>query len=72
MLQRIRTLAQQSANGSNSDDDRKALQKEVDQLGAEIDRISRTPPLLVPNCLMALIKVTSRWELIPIKPLASR
>ncbi|WP_429111457.1 flagellin [Aeromonas rivipollensis] len=41
MLQRIRTLAQQSANGSNSDDDRKALQKEVDQLGAEIDRISK-------------------------------
>ncbi|MFQ2792317.1 flagellin [Aeromonas caviae] len=40
MLQRIRTLAQQSANGSNSDDDRKALQKEVDQLGKEIDRIS--------------------------------
>lgn len=41
MLQRIRTLAQQSANGSNSDDDRKALQKEVDQLGSEIDRISK-------------------------------
>ena len=41
MLQRIRTLAQQSANGSNSDDDRKALQKEVNQLGAEIDRISK-------------------------------
>ncbi|MFQ2075789.1 flagellin [Aeromonas veronii] len=41
MLQRIRTLAQQSANGSNSNDDRKALQKEVDQLGAEIDRISK-------------------------------
>ncbi|MFM5134081.1 flagellin N-terminal helical domain-containing protein [Aeromonas rivipollensis] len=41
MLQRIRTLAQQSANGSNSDDDRKALQKEVNQLGSEIDRISK-------------------------------
>ncbi len=41
MLQRIRTLAQQSANGSNSTDDRKALQKEVNQLGAEIDRISK-------------------------------
>ncbi|WP_182310548.1 flagellin [Aeromonas media] len=41
MLQRIRTLAQQSANGSNSDDDRKALQKEVNQLGEEIDRISK-------------------------------
>ncbi|AUZ81121.1 flagellin [Aeromonas caviae] len=40
MLQRMRTLAQQSANGSNSDKDRDALQKEVDQLGAEINRIS--------------------------------
>ncbi|PNW67091.1 flagellin [Aeromonas veronii] len=41
MLQRIRTLAQQSANGSNSTDDRSALQKEVNQLGEEIDRISK-------------------------------
>ncbi|MGE6295246.1 flagellin [Aeromonas media] len=40
MLQRMRTLAQQSANGSNSDKDRVALQKEVNQLGAEINRIS--------------------------------
>ncbi len=40
MLQRIRTLAQQSANGTNSDDDRTALQKEVNQLSEEIDRIS--------------------------------
>ncbi|MEA9435132.1 flagellin [Aeromonas caviae] len=41
MLQRMRTLAQQSANGSNSDKDREALQKEVDQLGSEINRISK-------------------------------
>ena len=41
MLQRMRTLAQQSANGSNSTKDREALQKEVDQLGSEINRISR-------------------------------
>ncbi|MFM4650888.1 flagellin N-terminal helical domain-containing protein [Aeromonas bivalvium] len=40
MLQRMRTLAQQSANGSNSAKDREALQKEVNQLGAEINRIS--------------------------------
>ncbi len=40
MLQRMRTLAQQSANGSNSGDDRDALQKEMNQLSAEIDRIS--------------------------------
>ncbi|MGL4886571.1 flagellin N-terminal helical domain-containing protein [Aeromonas veronii] len=41
MLQRMRTLAQQSANGSNSDKDREALQKEVNQLGSEINRISK-------------------------------
>ncbi|MEI4929531.1 flagellin [Aeromonas caviae] len=41
MLQRMRTLAQQSANGSNSAKDRQALQKEVDQLGSEINRISQ-------------------------------
>jgi len=41
MLQRIRTLAQQSANGTNSADDRAALGKEVGQLKTEIDRISK-------------------------------
>ncbi|BDA14271.1 flagellin [Aeromonas caviae] len=41
MLQRMRTLAQQSANGSNSTKDREALQKEVNQLGSEINRISQ-------------------------------
>ena len=41
MYQRIRTLALQSANGTNSADDRKALQNEVTQLCAEIDRITK-------------------------------
>ncbi|WP_421337056.1 flagellin B [Aeromonas veronii] len=40
MLQRMRTLAQQSANGSNNSDDRSALQQEYDQLTTEINRIS--------------------------------
>ncbi|GKR00960.1 MULTISPECIES: flagellin [Aeromonas] len=39
MLQRMRTLAQQSANDTNSDDDRAALQKEVVALQEEITRI---------------------------------
>ncbi|TBR38280.1 flagellin [Marinomonas agarivorans] len=42
MLQRMRTLAIQSANGSNSDADRLALQQEVGQLTTEIDRIAET------------------------------
>lgn len=40
MLQRMRTLAQQSSNGSNSADDRVALQQEYTQLVTEIDRVS--------------------------------
>lgn len=40
MLQRMRTLAQQSANGSNSTADRTAIGSEVTQLKTEIDRIS--------------------------------
>ena len=41
MLQRIRVLAVQSANGTNSAADRKALQEEVTQLSQEITRIAK-------------------------------
>ncbi len=41
MLQRIRTLAVQSANGTLGDDDRKAIQNESDSLTAEITRIAK-------------------------------
>lgn len=40
MLQRMRTLAQQSSNGSNSSSDRSALQAEYTQLANEITRIA--------------------------------
>ncbi|WP_274968342.1 flagellin [Succinimonas amylolytica] len=40
MYQRVRTLALQSANGTNSVADRTAIQQEVSSLCAEIDRIS--------------------------------
>ena len=42
ILQRVRELAVQSANASNSAGDRQALQNEVGQLVAELDRISLT------------------------------
>jgi flagellin len=42
MLQRMRELAVQSSNATNSSDDRKALQAEVSQLTAEIDRVAKT------------------------------
>ena len=41
MLQRIRTLAVQAANGTNTEKDRKALQEEVKSLSQEITRIAK-------------------------------
>jgi len=40
MLQRIRTLSVQSANGTNTTADRKSIQAEVSQLCSEINRIA--------------------------------
>jgi flagellin len=40
ILQRMRELAVQSANDTNTDEDRAQLQKEMDQLATEITRIS--------------------------------
>ena len=40
MLQRVRTLAVQSSNGTNSKEDREAIQQEVSQLSQEITRIA--------------------------------
>ncbi len=42
MLQRMRELAVQSANSTNSSADRTALQAEVKQLADEIDRVGKT------------------------------
>ncbi|GLX83660.1 flagellin N-terminal helical domain-containing protein [Thalassotalea eurytherma] len=40
MLQRVRTLAQQASNGSNTDEDRLALQEEIRQLMEEVNRVA--------------------------------
>jgi len=42
ILQRIRELAVQSSNSTNSSSDRQALQTEVGQLGSELNRIATT------------------------------
>ena len=42
ILQRMRELATQSSNDTNVDDDRKEIQKEVNQLTSEINRIGNT------------------------------
>ena len=54
MLQRIRTLAVQAANGTNTAKDRKALQEEVDSLCAEITRIGRKTTFAGANILMSV------------------
>ena len=42
MLQRMNELAVQAANGTNSLDDREAIQAEIEQLTTEIDRVAET------------------------------
>ncbi|MEI8606043.1 flagellin N-terminal helical domain-containing protein [Pseudoalteromonas sp. B160] len=39
MFQRIRTLSQQAANGSNTDEDRLAVQEEIRSLSSEVNRV---------------------------------
>jgi flagellin len=42
MLLRMRELAVQASNGTNTESDRAAIQKEIDQLNQEVTRISET------------------------------
>lgn len=42
ILQRMRKLSVQAANGTNSESDRSAIQQEIDQLTKEVDRIADT------------------------------
>jgi len=56
MLQRMRTLAQQSANGSNNTDDRTGV----------------IPLLVARSCSMANTKGRSKWGLTLVRPLPSR
>jgi len=41
MFQRIRTLAQQASNGSNTDEDRLAIQEEIRSLSSEVNRVAK-------------------------------
>lgn len=51
ILQRMNELAIQSANGTNADSDREMIQKEIDQLVSEIDRIAETTEFNSQNLL---------------------
>lgn len=51
ILQRMRELAIQSANDTNTNDDRAKIQDEIDQLAKEISRISNTTEFNTQNLL---------------------
>ncbi|MBE4907050.1 flagellin [Bacillus luteolus] len=51
ILQRQRELATQAANDTNTAEDRKNIQDEMDQLGKEIDRIAETTQFNTKNLL---------------------
>lgn len=51
ILQRMRELAVQSSNDTNTSEDREKLQSEVDQLAKEINRISNTTEFNTKNLL---------------------
>lgn len=59
ILQRMRELADQSANGTNTADDRKAIQDEVSQLKSEIDRIGNTTEFNTQKLLNGNLKSAS-------------
>ncbi|MFL0165432.1 flagellin [Candidatus Clostridium helianthi] len=58
ILQRIRELADQSANGTNTDADRKSIQDEVSQLKSEIDRIGNTTEFNTQKLLNGSLKTS--------------
>jgi flagellin len=59
ILQRMRELAVQSSNDTNTDSDRSQMQKEVSQLKSEIDRISSTTQFNTKNLLDGSIGQTA-------------
>ncbi|EQB96915.1 flagellin [Geobacillus thermoleovorans] len=60
ILQRMRELAVQAANDSNTDTDRAELQKEIDQLIEEIDRIGNTTEFNTKKLLNGDLKGVTR------------
>lgn len=54
ILQRMRELSVQASNGTETDDDREAVQKEIEQLQDELTRISSTTEFNINELLMVL------------------
>lgn len=57
-FQRVRTLAQQAANGSNTDTDRLAIQDEIRNLMSEVNRIAKDTTFGGQNILDGTYKAT--------------
>ncbi|WP_027390698.1 flagellin [Chrysiogenes arsenatis] len=60
ILQRMRELSVQAANGTYTSNDRQEIQKEVDQLKSEIDRISTSTEFNTKKLLNG--DATARWS----------
>ncbi|MCL0062785.1 hypothetical protein M1N11_01260 [Peptococcaceae bacterium] len=59
ILQRMRELAVQAANDTNTADDRAEIQKEIDQLKTEIDRIATTTEFNTKKLLNGMVAATA-------------
>ncbi|MED0658205.1 flagellin [Anoxybacillus ayderensis] len=63
MLQRMRELAVQAANGTNTDDDRAQIQKEIQQLKTEIDRVGNATEFNTKKLIDGSNNITSVQEI---------
>ncbi|MCL0106423.1 hypothetical protein M1N78_01760 [Peptococcaceae bacterium] len=59
ILQRMRALAVQATNDTNTADDRAEIQKEIDQLKTEIDRIANTTEFNTKKLLNGMVAATA-------------
>ena len=62
ILQRMRELAVQAANDTNTDDDRTQIQNEIDQLTQEVDRIANTTEFNSKKLLNGSLKGSTNEE----------
>ncbi len=60
MFQRVRTLASQASNGSNTDEDRLAIQEEIRSLMTEVNRVAKDTTFGGQNAGQRT-KPVSRW-----------
>ncbi len=70
ILDRMRELAVQSANDTNTDEDRQTIQKEIDQLAKEISRISTDTEFNTRNLLDGSLSFPSDVAASPVEAFA--